>query len=1132
MLCVLRDMAELLKTPGRLRGKTPGTARKRALPPPIQGHEVSVLNSSSMLVEAWLTRLLQPVATIFDIKHPAVAVESAGNPFYNAIAQLPTNKKLSPARKPSKSPTRLIKVLQDVQPNQLPDTQDSAVHLSQVEEDSQPGTRIDSQISAGDSGIWSISSTCDLQQAQESGAISQRMSILPENFNFAPSGPDRDSVYRTLPEDSSDPPQRLPVQRENTVQSSSPVPPSPSNFELTGEPEEPEKLETMEQPKVKPDSFADEPKASEKSETIKKSAASPKEAAPEPRRSGRLAERPFSPLSASPQLLSERANDVVPPSSPPVLPRQEVPAVDEEDAPTLPTARYPSPLPVLTGSARPRTPTGSPESSKEPSARTPQGPPSKPSSELSSPDAPIIRNSILNFAALPAREPLTSKKSLGMKTTRDSHVEQVRLNGTSRASWMNKKGNGKSLGTSSRQIERQDEGLGEEERAEAPLNRKRKSESVRDDSQKRSKGSTDELNQNKSGMEDMEEVSSGETSEAMALHNKAYTQRLQDKIQRLGKPREARSFPPSAPQGAGAGYPELPQDGKEVYSLLKRTKSDPQGQLPHTVNPARWTGQPDDEEEWSPMKQEPKPQPNRSNTEETTEPKQKEIEAVRPQSAHKWDDSPKQTIAPEPVAIPSATTSESAPTYSLKSPTYPPKRHLPGSPLKSSFSDDWIKAPASPARPPGEGAISAVKAHTTSVFKKAKQMLLNSSVSSASAKIETMTPSLRSWHGGNNLRQQMISDSGSSYSHDPLKQQDQLYPDLGSVMDTKVQASAPAKNSASSKPTECPVVVEHVTEPTREGRTRNSKSRDTDDATPGLEESAPKVQKKSKADERAEREAGRVALREREEKLREAEEELRIAKEEQQKDREEEELRQAKEHQRRQEERARREREEQAWKEKEEQARKEKEEQVHKEKEESRRRQEERLRQEKEELRRRQQEELSRQEDARKINETPSNFQDYEDYDISDRDEESATESTRGRITSSAEPERPPSRLQKGGPRFQRTGDGGRPLRPGTADKNLPKPKPVSISVGTASQREMQSQRSKPNILTSSTLVAALKQSFEPPGLQASSSQISLSSSVSANSLRVSNPTGSKQLKSLAAAASQLRKVSRISHSR
>lgn len=49
MLCVLRDMAELLKTPGRLRGKTPGTTRKRPPPIPVQGREVCVSNSARLL---------------------------------------------------------------------------------------------------------------------------------------------------------------------------------------------------------------------------------------------------------------------------------------------------------------------------------------------------------------------------------------------------------------------------------------------------------------------------------------------------------------------------------------------------------------------------------------------------------------------------------------------------------------------------------------------------------------------------------------------------------------------------------------------------------------------------------------------------------------------------------------------------------------------------------------------------------------------------------------------------------------------------------------------------------------------------------------------------------------------------
>lgn len=1031
-------------------------------------------------------------------------MDSPNNPFYNAIAQLPTNKELLPAHKPSKSPIRSIQVLQDVQPEKLPDLmKDSAVHLSPVEGSQQPTGQIGGQTNIGDSGVWSASLDLGSQKLQQPGVASQPVS---EVFSSAPPGPD---AYRTTPEISSDTPQQLPMQTKDTVLPSLPAPPSPKPHSLrllTDKSEESKTLENVEQPEMMPLSSTGKSKAPERSG---KSAASPKKMAPEPRRSGRLAERSFSPPPPSTQLLSERANDFVPPSSPPVLSRQEISAADEEDAPALPTTKSLGPS-VLTRSVRPETPTRSTESAAPPvksPAQTAQNSPSKSSSEPPTPDVPVIRKSILNFAALPAREPLTSKKSLGTKSTSDSHVEQVRLNGASRASWINKKGSGKSLGAS-RQIERiekQDEDTGEEARVamkpEASFNRKRKSESIRDDSQKRPKASTDGRNQNADEPEDMEEGSSGETSEAMALHNKAYTQRLQDKIQRLGKSREARSFPPSVVQVA---YPELPQADQQTQPILKRTKSDPQGQLPHTANPvARWTNQPDDEEEWIPMNQEAKRQVTGSNTEGTTEPKQKEIGAAKPQSAHRWNNSPKQTLVPASIATHSTNPNETASTFSLKSPTYPPKRHLPGSPLKSSFSDDWIKAPASPTRPPGEGAISAVKAHTTSVFKKAKQMLLNSSASSVSAKIETMTPGLRSWHGGNNLRQQMVNDSGLNHSSEPLKQHDQqLYPDLESIVDNKIPTSASANISALSKaPT---VVAEHVAEPVRGSRSRNSRSRGTGDLTPDMEESAPKVPKKSKAAERVEREISRVILREREEKLREAEEVLRIAKEEQQRDREEEQL-QAKEQQRRQ---------------KEEQVRKEREEKVRKEKEESRRRQEERLRQEKEELKRRQQEELRRQEDARKVNENPFNLQDDDD-DVSDGDEESPTGSTRGRITSSAEPERPPSRLQKGGLRFR-----------GNNNLLKPKPGPVSISVGTASQREMQSQRSKPNILTPSTLVAALKQSFEPPGLQASSSQISLSSSVSANSLRVSNPTGSKQLKSLTAAANQLKKVCIISYSR
>lgn len=1005
---------------------------------------------------------------------------------------------------------------------------DSSISLSQAEA---------SQISIADSGIWSASSDSQSQQTQQSEFPSQRVSLSSENFNTTGGG-GRDSTYRTAPEDSSDPPQQQsPVQTKNTVPSPSPPPP-----------------QQQQQPKPKPRTFklasdiektvpAQQPSA--KSESPPKNAA--KKPALEPRRSGRLAERSSSPLVNN-QMLSDGPNDIVPPSSPPNVSHQGISATKEEgeedeeeegDASTLPAAKPPTSPPAPTRSARPQTPTRSPtqvaESPKNtPAAQTPEAgrsSPSRSSSESPAPEIPIVRKSILNFASLPAREPLTNKKkSLGVKNTRDSHVEQVRLNGASRASWMNRKGNGKSLGASSKQIERIENGDEHEEeqaeRSDLPKNLKRKSENVRGDSRKKSKGNIDDME---------EEESSGETAKAMALHNKTSTQRLHDKIQQLGKlnaSREARSFPSSVSQSVNLAYPDLPQaeqDPVQEAPVSKRTKSDPQGQLPHNGTVGRWTSQ-TDEEDWIPMKVEPKRQLTRSNTEGMIGSKQKEVEPERPQSANRWNNSPKSFQAPQSIPVRTMTTSESAP--NLRSPTT--IRHVPSSPLKSSFSEDWVKAPASPSRPPGEGAISAVKAHTSSVFKKAKEMLLKSSVSSASAKIETMSPALRSWQGGHNLREQSRNDASSSHSQESTKQpEQQLYPDLGSVMATEAEGPSSAKDltvghleearqtrSRSEEP-ENPV-VETPAEPFRNTRqTRSSRSKDTRDGSPEIEELTPKIQKKSKAAERAEREE---RLREREEKLRQAEEELRLAKEEQ---RREEQRKQQEEQRKQQEEQLRQAQEELCQAQ--EQQRKHREEQARREKEESKRRQEERLRQEKEELRRRQQEELKRQqEESRKAAEIPASFQDDEDY--TDKEEEDAAEEiNRTRVTSSAEPDRPPSRLQKAGGRFQKTGDNKRPLRPATASKEQLKPKValVSISVGTASQREMQSQRSKPNMVPStSTLVAALKQSFENPSQTGNSSQVSLNMSSSTNSLRSSNPGGpSKQLKSLTAAANQLKKV-------
>ncbi|KAK3353661.1 hypothetical protein B0T25DRAFT_454263 [Lasiosphaeria hispida] len=105
---------------------------------------------------------------------------------------------------------------------------------------------------------------------------------------------------------------------------------------------------------------------------------------------------------------------------------------------------------------------------------------------------PLVRKSSLNFASLPAREPLTTNKSLG--GPRASMLNQLEQ---TRASYYNRHTGGKSLGGPNRHDSDDDDNDEMDVDDEAPTN---------------------------------EEVTS-----KIAAHNKTYTQRLQDQISMLGK---------------------------------------------------------------------------------------------------------------------------------------------------------------------------------------------------------------------------------------------------------------------------------------------------------------------------------------------------------------------------------------------------------------------------------------------------------------------------------------------------------------------------------------------------------------------------------------------------------------------
>ncbi|KAM0277109.1 hypothetical protein ACHAQH_006053 [Verticillium albo-atrum] len=185
-------------------------------------------------------------------------------------------------------------------------------------------------------------------------------------------------------------------------------------------------------------------------------------------------------------------------------------------------------------------------------------------SEGSSPIRPVVRKSSLNFASLPAREPLTHKKSLGARQSRPSH--------DSRQSYLGRHTGGKSL------------------------------------SNVDILGSTDDEEDYQDGME-LDGIIAGTQSQANVElfadnHNKVYTQRLQDQISLLGKSqpnasRPSKSIPSSAvPQAVApiAPVPEAKAAASEKSPAKTPARSSPKKQ-PAPPTPGAFPDD-DDEEDW------------------------------------------------------------------------------------------------------------------------------------------------------------------------------------------------------------------------------------------------------------------------------------------------------------------------------------------------------------------------------------------------------------------------------------------------------------------------------------------------------------------------------------------------------
>ena len=157
-------------------------------------------------------------------------------------------------------------------------------------------------------------------------------------------------------------------------------------------------------------------------------------------------------------------------------------------------------------------------------------------SQGSSPARALVRKSSLTFAALPAREPLTTKKSIGARTSRTSHLDQSKTRG----SFLGRFTGGKSLGgTRQPEPDREDE-INDE--MDVSMEKPEKPELFREESEGDSK--------------------------IAQLHNKSSTQRLHDRINMLGKSQAARPTKsiPAAAVVTGLSYPELPNPEPQAES--------------------------------------------------------------------------------------------------------------------------------------------------------------------------------------------------------------------------------------------------------------------------------------------------------------------------------------------------------------------------------------------------------------------------------------------------------------------------------------------------------------------------------------------------------------------------------------
>ncbi|KAK2882432.1 hypothetical protein FQN49_000354 [Arthroderma sp. PD_2] len=325
-----------------------------------------------------------------------------------------------------------------------------------------------------------------------------------------------------------------------------------------------------------------------------------------------------------------------------------------------------------------------------------------------------IRKSSLSFASLPAREPLTTKRSMGGRMSRTSHVDPPKMNIgiVGQPGYFGRQTGGARL-------------------TQILLdNEKNKALETND------KGRTDDRAE--------DDNDSDAENKAPKRHNKSSTQLLHEKINMLGKsqaPRTTKSVAPAPSQGSQqVAYPELPPPSAAPSNDIIQNTSIPEPEP--MVEAFKFPSSPQ------------RPQPTRS---QTTFPADKSYP-----EHHIYRDTPS-PASRAPSAQPASPEKRSpgpkpfrpAGFFHSKSssvPSFPisPRPGTAGSNQKAPSVVDAAGESTTPAGSPKrlDGPLSASKSKLQSLMKSARGLFGSSASVSATAKLETLSPtSLRSQAG-------------------------------------------------------------------------------------------------------------------------------------------------------------------------------------------------------------------------------------------------------------------------------------------------------------------------------------------------------------------------------------------------